>query len=211
MQWRFLFVSAVALAACAHDEPLLPGSPYAIEVVAFDAGENAGYGQDRMPDVVLGLPVGRGLSMGSTDVLSLGKGGSIVLEVGTPMLDGEGDDLVVFENAFYIGGVMSAPFVEPGIVGVSNDGVNFTEWPCDASASPYAGCAGITPVTATASFDVDHPEMGGGDRFDLAEIGVSVARFVRIRDANVVTGMRAEAPTAGFDLDAVAVLHRSER
>ena len=208
-KWSIL-VSACLLSACAHDEPLLPGSPYAIEVVAFEAGDNAGYGQDRMPDVVLGLPLGRGLSMGSTDVLSLGVGGSIVLEVGTPMVDGEGDDLVVFENAFFIGGVMSAPFVEPGIVGVSNDGVNFTEWPCDPLTAPYTGCAGIAPVTANGEFDFDHPEMGGGDRFDLSDIGVTTARFVRIRDANVVTGMRAEAPTAGFDLDAVAVLNRSE-
>lgn len=203
----FLLSAVIAGCSAGGDTTLSPGSPYAIEVVDFVEGTGAGFGQNHLPDIVLGAPRGFGASMGSTDVLSLGKGGRIIVQLGSTMLDGEGDDLIVFENAFYVGGVMSVPFVEPGIVGVSMDGVNFTEWPCDPNASPYSGCAGISPVFANMSVDFGDVESAGGDRFDLADIGVTEALYIRIRDADVVTGMRATAPTAGFDLDAVVALH----
>ncbi|MBK8173271.1 MAG: cell surface protein [Sandaracinaceae bacterium] len=201
-------LASIALVGCRADgSDLTPGSPYAIEVHQFTPGTGAGFGQEHMPDIVLGAPRGFGASMGSTDVLSLGLGGRIVLALGAPVTDGEGDDLIVFENAFYIGGVMAAPFIEPGIVGVSSDGVNFTEWPCDPSTSPHTGCAGVTPVIANGSVDLSDTQAAGGDRFDLADLGIAEANYVRIRDANVVTGMRANPPTAGFDLDAIVALH----
>ncbi|MEO1334407.1 MAG: hypothetical protein AAFV29_02130, partial [Myxococcota bacterium] len=46
------------------------------------------------------------------------------------------------------------------------------------------------------------PAQSGGDPFDLAEIGVDTARFVRIEDL----ATQGDAPTAGFDLDAVGVV-----
>ena len=46
------------------------------------------------------------------------------------------------------------------------------------------------------------PAVTGGDGFDLAEVGLERARFVRIRDAS---GMGAP-PTTGFDLDAVGIV-----
>ena len=42
-----------------------------------------------------------------------------------------------------------------------------------------------------------------GDAFDLAEVGLAEARWVRIRDL----GTGGEAPSAGFDLDAVGAVH----
>ena len=54
--------------------------PWADAVVEYTIGTGGGAGEDRMPEVVLGAPVGGGAFQGSTDTLSLGLGGSIVLE-----------------------------------------------------------------------------------------------------------------------------------
>jgi len=45
--------------------------------------------------------------------------------------------------------------------------------------------------------------LSGGDAFDLAELGLERARFVKIQD---VSGLGA-APSAGFDLDAVGIVN----
>jgi len=200
-------VLLLALAGCGGEESFVPGSRFAVAVMAFEAGEQAGFGQDRMPDVVLGPPRGTGVAVGSTDVVSLGVGGSIVVELGVTAVDGDGPDLVVFENAFRRGGT-GPLFAEPGQVGASEDGITFVDWPCDAEAEGFAGCAGVSPVHANADEnDVDptDPSEAGGDAFDLGAIGLARARFVRVRDSGIDYGFGA--PTGGFDLDAVAVIH----
>src|SRR5262249_55619727 len=93
------------------DAGMLPALPFGEAVVSFTPGQGAGFGQNKMPGVVLGPPQGQGDSSGSTDVVSLGNGGEIVLETGVTIVDGPGVDLIVFENAF-IG------FTETGIVAV---------------------------------------------------------------------------------------------
>ena len=74
-----------------------PG-PYIARVVSFDAGRGAGYGADKLPEVIEGPPQGGGRSQGSTDVLSLGTYGVIVVELGVDVVDGPGPDLTVFET-----------------------------------------------------------------------------------------------------------------
>lgn len=179
---------------------------FAVRVVAFEPGSGAGFGQDRMPDVVFGPPLGRGEFQGSLDVVSLGNEGWIVLELGRPIVDGAGTDFLVFENAFLSGTMI---FAEPGIVGVSEDGESFVDFGCDTEDGPaYPGCAGVEPVFANArSNDLDptDPEVAGGDAFDLADVGMARARFVRIRDAGISPGLGGES--AGFDLDAIAVVN----
>ena len=57
---------------------------------------------------------------------------------------------------------------------------------------------------ATPEFLIDptDPDVAGGDAFDLADIGVDSARFVRITDSGFnVAGYGGI--TGGFDLDAV--------
>ena len=178
-----------------------PSDPFADAVVSFSPGENAGFGQDKLPGVVLGAPQGGG-SGGSTDVVSLGDQGTIIVEfTDIGLVDGPGPDLLVFENAF-------TGWVETGFVAVSDDGVTFAEWPCaaDDAANGYPGCAGVAPVYASPDNDVDptDPATAGGDAFDLADVGLGAARYVRIRDsgANPYAGT-----TGGFDLDAVAVVN----
>jgi hypothetical protein len=48
------------------------------------------------------------------------------------------------------------------------------------------------------------PSVAGGDAFDLATLGVRRARFVRVRDSG---SNYYSAPSGGFDLDAIAVVH----
>ncbi len=182
-----------------------PPNPFADRVASFTPGPGAGFGQNRFPDVVLGPPDGYGASSGSTDVLSLGTGGSIVLELTDIVLvDGPGIDLLVFENAFNA-------FRETGIVAVSEDGGAWFEFPCAAVVDGGTeGCAGVNPVFSSPSNGISatDPTDAGGDGFDLAQLGVLRARFVRITDSGRNPGA---PPTAGFDLDAVSVVNGAPR
>lgn len=179
---------------------------FAQSVFSFTSGVGAGFGQARMPGVVLGPPRGRGSFQGSFDVLSLGIGGEVILDVGNcHIVDKAGVDFIIFENTFWVGGNPEAPFKELGIVSVSLDGENFVAFPCQAAQAPYTGCAGWHPVYSNTDndispFDVDE---AGGDSFDLADINVSETKYVRIQE----TGGGGFAPSLGFDLDAIAIIH----
>ena len=170
--------------------------PFAHEVVLFEPGPYAGFGQQGMPDIVLGPPLGGG-DIGSYDVVSLGEEGQIVLGLGPHgLVDGPGDDLVVFENAF-------VGFPEWAEVGVSVDGETWLTWPCNSTDGD--GCAGNENVWSHPDNEIGplSPDAGG-DRFDLADLGIAEARFVRIID----TGTNFyEGIAGGFDLDAIALIH----
>lgn len=176
-------------------------------IEAFEPGEGAGHGADRYPEIVYGEPVGGGERQGSLDVLALGKGGTIVVGFGgNAIADGDGPDFTVFENPFWIGGDPGRPFAELAEVSVSDDGETWATFSCRSEEAPYEGCAGVRPVLAGSSesdasaFD---PTESGGDPFDLADLGLTEARFVRIRDL----GNPGGGGTAGFDLDAVAIVN----
>lgn len=180
--------------------PSRPDDPWADRVVRFTPGPGAGFGQDLFPGVVLGPPSGGGEGQGSLDVLSLGNAGVLELEFTDLIaLDGPGVDLLVFENGFQ-------GFFETGVVAVSDDGVDWRSFPCGVDAG-VSRCAGTRPVFANPAQGISGtaPTVAGGDGFDLAEVGLSRARFVRITDsgANRFYG----PPGGGFDLDAVAVVN----
>lgn len=182
------------------DAPLLP---FANRVVSFTPGPGGTYGQAKMPGVVLGPPEGAGSDAGGLDVVSLGTSGTIVVAFdGMQIVDQPGPDFIVFENAF-------PGWQEIGVVAVSEDGVTWHEFPCawQDKAHDYPGCAGVRAVLANAENGVDATDVtrAGGDAFDLADVTVTTARFVRIRDSG---HNPKDPPGAGFDLDAVAVIHR---
>lgn len=195
-----------------------PASRFITEVLSFTQGTCAGYGAGSLPEVVLGPPVGFGTEQGSTDVVSLGGGGSIVVGFGAnAIVDGPGVDFIVFENPFLYGD--GTRYAEPGEVAVSDDGVTWTAFPCaDATqAEPDGGwgatkCAGINPVYSApgngiSPFDVAH---AGGDAYDLADLGVKHARFVRIRNIVASESCPDAGPKPiknGFDLDAIALVN----
>lgn len=202
------------------------GDPYADAVAAFDRGAGGGAGAGSLPAIVLGAPMGRGAALPGRDVLSLGDGGSVTLEfTDNSVVDGPGDDLAVFENVTYVGGDPMDRFTEVARVSVSADGVAFTTFPTSVNdALPlgdparYAGFAGVACVDADGAAPpvcgdgAEGPAGLGGDRFDLADVGLSAIRFVRIEDANASVpdaGSAFAQPEAsrGFDLDAVAGLN----
>lgn len=181
--------------------------PFADAIVNFSPGPDAGYGADELPDVVLGSPNGGGGGAGSLDVLSLGELGSITLELtDLEVIDGPGPDLLVFENPF-------PGWYETGVVEASLDGIDWYAWPCEAEDADggFPGCAGTEVVYATEAFLVDptDPIAAGGDAFDLADIGLPAARFVRITDSGY-NAMGYGGTTGGFDLDAVAAANWAE-
>lgn len=185
--------------------PVGPCDGFATEVLAIEYGSGAGFGQEHMPEIVLGAPHGGGPSTGSLHVLALGNGGSITLGFGEQLIeDAEGPDFIVFENAFYAGGDPESPFAELATVEVSLDGETWSAFPCTASEHPYGSCAGWHPVLAGApqsSDDPHDPTQAGGDAFDLADVGLTSARFVRITDRADTTGL-----SGSFDLDAIALV-----
>ncbi len=178
-------------------------SRFATSVVSFTPGTGPNTGQDKLPGIVLGPPQGGGADSGSLDVATLGNGGSIILGFAPSVIvDRPGPDFIVFENPFDIGGDPTKPFAEVATVGVSDDGITFKDFPCTATIYPYGMCAGWHPVFAnpgTNDIDPTDPAVAGGDDFDLADLGVTEARFVRITD-------RVDLPST-FDLDAVSIVH----
>ncbi|MFO0612701.1 MAG: hypothetical protein U0414_08950 [Polyangiaceae bacterium] len=186
--------------------PADPCSPFVGSVVDVQYGEGAGFGQEHMPGVVMGPPLGGGEQHGSLDVVSLGNGGRITVAFGDRTIeDGPGPDFIVFENAFYAGGDPASPFAEIAAVEVSEDGSSWTAFPCTATAAPWGACAGWHPTLANPEdndLDPLDPAVAGGDAFDLADIGVTRVRFVRITDRVDLVG-----DTPSFDLDAVALVH----
>jgi hypothetical protein len=214
-------------AAGADQAPAGRWDGWAAEVVGVSYGEDAGFGRANFPQVVLGPPKGAGSSQGSLDVLSLGQGGTITVGFGPGrcILDAEGDDFTVLENVFFIAGDSQNRFIETAFVEVSQDGITFTRFPTwvdeskpctreDAShcgdPARYRGFAGVE-----LTLPGDSPAEVGGDRFDLARIGLGWARYVRITDTAGDPWDAGEAfgtgyGKAGFDLDAVGAIHRGE-
>lgn len=181
-------------------------SHFATTVESFTAGTGPNFGQADLPDIVLGPPKGAGAVNGSLDVVSLGNGGSITLGFApSSIVDRPGPDFIVFENAFYANGDPEMPFAELATVEVSDDGEHFEAFSCTAAQAPFGDCAGWHPVYAnpeTNSIDPTDPAVAGGDAFDLGELGVARARFVRITDRVDLTGLNG-----AFDLDAIAIVH----
>lgn len=201
--------ASLADAAPARDATALP---YARGVESFREGTNAGFGSEKYPDVVLGPPQGGGTNAGSLDVLSLGVAGEIVLDLGArAIVDGDGPDFIVFENPFWPGGSVSSVFAELGEVSVSDDLTSWLTFPCSTQAvtpGVFPGCAGWTPALEYDPFAVVplDPARTGGDAFDLRTVAATRVRYVRIRDLST-TG---QGQTAGFDLDAIGVIHAAE-
>ncbi len=193
------------------DGSVVRADRFATSVVSFTPGDCAGFGLTAMPGVVLGPPVGGGASAGGLDVVTLGYKGEIVLGVEpNAIVDGPGVDLLVFENAFLTGGVPNAELAE---VSVSDDGTTWKTFPCAVGPGPtYGTCAGWHPVYSAPGNGISpiDPESAGGDGFDLKDVGLASARFVRIRDMGQVAcpaSPGSKPTTVGFDLDAIAVVN----
>ena len=122
-------------------------------------------------------------------------------------------------------------FAEPLIVSVSNDLLNWQTFPYDPAAlaqvsgvsgtpssllPSLSGLAGITPSFCADRIEPDDPLVWdksgkggvsgeGGDAFDLADLGLSQARYVRLQDSGQHVGFAGEME--GADVDAVVAIH----
>lgn len=178
-------------------------------------GKGGGFGKDKLPAIIQGGP--EATSQAAVEgVLSLGIDGEIVVSFGKyEIVDGPGDDFIIFENSF-----LTAPYqsyAEPALVSLSQDGKTFDAFPCDQSIIQgnadtnewaYPGCAGVIPVNPVSSCQQSVIDsQSGGDRFDLATIKMPSARYMKIRDLGL--SMMGES-TKGFDLDAVVLINYRE-
>lgn len=218
---------------------------YPDNVIEFSPGRNAGFGSSYFPENVLGKPDGsdspQDPNQNENHILTLGTGGHIILEFSQDyVIDGPGPDFTIFENPVQPYGFPERSFIETAIVSVSNDRINWIQFPCELKSTEntdlfeknnYVGFAGIEPVLISPTNNINpfDPELSGGDKFDLAEIGVDKCRFIKIQDTghsdfnptydkfgtiNTDFGNLLDPPpnlsggrTAGFDLDGIAAIN----
>ena len=189
--------------------------PFIDEVVSYQPLDPTNAeGSNKLPDIVLGPPKGLGESRGcDNDIVSLHAKGNNDAGVSAPyggtitlrfkdniVVNGQGVDFTIFENAFKISNTDSY-WMEPAIVEVSIDGKKFYQFPFDFVphydadgnldlGNPYIyakGFAGIKPVcsnngTPDPTIPGDCPNFAGGDSFDLSDISSSLSwiQYVRI-------------------------------
>lgn len=195
-------------------------------IVAWATGwqdYNPGPGVDlqwQTPEKALGKAVGD-----SFDIVSLGDQGTITLSFNGYIFDGPGYDFAIFENSF------SDTFLELAFVEVSSNGIDFFRF--DAfSFTP-------SPVSAFGSVDPTNIHnlagkyrQGWGTPFDLAELSgiagldINAVQFIRLVDIkgdgsefdsfpaeyggpNPIYDPYRTVGSAGFDLDAIGVIHFS--
>ncbi len=188
-------------------EAISESDPWADTVILFKEGIGAGFGQNYYPQNVLGPPDPDPLvneynpSSKSQEILSLGEDGEIILEfTDNYIFDGDGPDFTVFENVFYFFGTTD-PFIEAAFVAVSQDGGEWYEFPWDTAT--YEGFAGVMPTFN--SREPQNPEVSGGDQFDLSDVGLKYAKYVKLTDLGSI---KKEGPFNGdFDLDAVVAIN----
>jgi len=175
-------------------------------------GQNIGQSSDYYPLNIFGPPSPKATPMipesSPSEILSIGLGGEIIVGFkNSYLIDGDGVDFIIFENAF-INPLKNKVFAEPASVSVSEDGINFIEFPFDTLT--LLGCAGITPTNGGANpFDIN---KSGGDGFDLSKLGIKKAKYIKIKDISQIIKENPEHPfydptISGFDLDAVAGIY----
>ncbi len=177
-------------------------------------GQNAGQSDEYFPKNIFGIPSRTANSTvpesSPDEICSLGFGGEIIIGFkGHYLYDGPGPDFIIFENVF-INPVTKKMFVEPATVSVSQDGINYIPFPYNPET--LEGCAGLTPTNGDQNpFD---PNLSGGDKFDIAELGLSMITHIKITDIseqikNNKQHKYYDPIISGFDLDALTGLYLS--
>lgn len=166
----------------------------------------------------------------TTEVVSLGDGGWATLSFKNPIVNGEGPDFAVFENAIAFSGLH---YGELAFVEVSSDGERFVRFPAHSLTQTVNQLGGFDAFDPTDLHNLAGKDLAGfGTPFDLQELtdsaglDVNNIRFVRIVDVvgsidpNYATydsfGNIINDPwstpfwSSGFDLDGVAVLNEAD-
>ncbi|MBS4060730.1 MAG: T9SS type A sorting domain-containing protein [Bacteroidetes bacterium] len=157
-------------------------------------------------------------------IVSLGDGGSAVLQFEYPLRNNAGPDFAVFENSF------NNTFLELAHVEASSDGINFVRFP-SISLTQFTS---QVPTFGTLDAENIHNLAGKfpaffGVPFDLSDLEnidlINVNNITHIRIIDVVGSIDTNFcsrdadgriindpwptpfPSSGFDLDAVGVIH----
>lgn len=191
--------------------------------IAVEGSPLAGFGQE---SYAVG-PVGTG----TNNVVSLGDGGSATLTFAKPIVDGDGPDFAVFENAIQ-SVVTEGYFLELAFVEVSSDGEHFVRFPATSLTATDAQVGTYGEIDPTYINNLAGKYIAGhGTPFDLAELadstGLDISNITHVRVVDVVGTIDplyatydafghivndpypTEFTSCGFDLAGVAVLHQS--
>ena len=164
------------------------------------------------------------LGIADNNVVSLGDGGTAVLQFAQAIRNGPGPDFAVFENAF------DDLFLELAFVEVSSDGLNYFRFPAHSLTQTSTQVSTFGQLQTTQINNLAGKYRGGyGTPFDLEElkntVGLDVMSITHIRIVDVVGSINdayarfdtannkindpfpTPFPSGGFDLDAVAVMH----
>lgn len=201
--------------AIALDDPSIVG--WAVGYEALVLGENSTNSDFHDPTLLLG-PAERS----SYDVVALGDGGTVTLLFDPPITDGAGWDFAVFENGF------SETFLELAYVEVSSDGTTFARFDSAYLGPEPLAAFGRHATTLFEGLGGKYAQ-GYGNPFDLQLLrfrpevqrgAVDLGHITHVRIVDITGDGSSEdsfgnpiydpypgAETAGFDLDAVAVIH----
>ena len=169
------------------------------------------------PDMAIG-------KAGEDGTVSFGDGGYAILTFDYPIINGEGYDFAVFENAF------DDEFLELGYVEVSSDGINYVRFPSVSLTQTDEQIGSFGSVDATKVHNLAGKyRLFYGTPFDLEELkdtpGLDVNNITHIKIIDAVgniddtyarydsEGNKINFPwptpfeSGGFDLDAVGVIH----
>lgn len=160
------------------------------------------------------------------DIVALGRGGSITLTFSQPIADGAGFDFAVFENSFSDG------FLELAWVEISSNGIDYFRFetasltsspvgPFDETmdASNIDGLAGKYRGGYGMPFDIsaldDDPNLDKNSishirLIDIIGDGSAMDDLPNPVGPNPIYDPYVTSESAGFDLDAIAVMHFAE-
>ncbi|MDD2633865.1 MAG: T9SS type A sorting domain-containing protein [Bacteroidales bacterium] len=162
--------------------------------------------------------------------VSLGDGGSAILEFAFPIKNGNGYDFAVFENGLKASNPPYQYFLELAFVEVSSDGENFVRFPSVSATQTETQVAGFDQLDPTYIHNLAGKYISDyGTPFDLEDLkdstGLDINNITHIKIIDVVGIINSEFssydsqgniindpwPTAfwtgGFDLNAVGVIN----
>ncbi|MFN0050297.1 MAG: T9SS type A sorting domain-containing protein [Cytophagales bacterium] len=166
---------------------------------------------------------------GTDGVVSLGDGGFAILQFAKPVTNGEGPDFAVYENGFTFQTLGNA-FLELAFVEVSSDGTNYYRFPAISHTDTTTQTGSFQVLDARKLNNLAGKYIFAyGTPFDLEElktvVGLDVDRITHVKIIDVIGSIDNQYasrdsrgakvndpwptnfPSAGFDLDAVAVLN----
>lgn len=157
-------------------------------------------------------------------VVSLGDGGSAVLQFDGVIYNGPGNDFAIFENSF------SDDYLELATVEVSSDGLNFFAFPSSSltQTDSQIGTFGLLDPTYLHNLAGKYRALYGTP-FDLEELSgiedLNINQITHVKIIDVVGAISGdfisidsngnyindpfptEFPSSGFDLDALGIIH----